>query len=469
MCEALEAYLEFFEERASKKEGFPGLEELGNQWRKLDKESREIYTDLLSDSLREIDEREMIASARKDFAQKGVLLKNNGPQLRKIQGLFGTVLYVRSSLVSVDRESAKNLFEMKQVKSVVPLDCLLGVDVLPFKMTVNLMCRAAMQAVRADSFQDAQESIFQLYGIHVGRTQIEDVTRFVGNCVVEDYRAMAEKAKGKPSLADERRRRRKEHDILYLLTDSEKICIRDKNGHASWMKSWYAAAIHSSNVKEYLDEKGEKRQKLRALEYIGYVGSAEEFQYHFLALAKRNQCDVCSQVVVVSDGAAWVANIVKEFLPKATQILDLFHARKNAVRFACYVIPEKEGNKFADELCSLLEEGKIDELLEKTRPYRGMCFSEDIPDFYTFVMNHKECMHYDEYKKAGVLLGSGAMESGNGILMRNRMRMPRSGWSLEGARRMLALKAKLASHKWTDVKKLVWAKLNSKEGIKTEY
>lgn len=60
-------------------------------------------------------------------------LKNNGNLGRKLVGIFGEVTYLRASLIPADKGSADKLLAEEGVKSVFPLDCALGVDVLPFK------------------------------------------------------------------------------------------------------------------------------------------------------------------------------------------------------------------------------------------------------------------------------------------------------------------------------------------------
>ena len=66
-----------------------------------------------------------------------MVLKNNGNLSRKLIGIFGEVTYLRAALIPADHDSADRLFAEEGIKSIFPLDCALGVDVLPFKISVG--------------------------------------------------------------------------------------------------------------------------------------------------------------------------------------------------------------------------------------------------------------------------------------------------------------------------------------------
>lgn len=87
------------------------------------------------------------------------MLKNNANLTRKLTGTFGDIEYSRASLIPADKTSAKILWETENRKSIFPLDCALGVDVLPFKISCQMMCAIAREAVRARSYADAQANI----------------------------------------------------------------------------------------------------------------------------------------------------------------------------------------------------------------------------------------------------------------------------------------------------------------------
>ena len=119
------------------------------------------------------------------------------------------------------------------------------------------------------------------------------------------------------------------------------------------------------------NRKGEECQALGKRDIVGIIGSVEEFKYHLLAMAKRNDYDFCSEVVVLTDGAKWIIPFVKEMFPRATHILGKFHAKENASKFANAVKRGKnQKTTYAAQLNELIDKGDVDGLLKATEPYK---------------------------------------------------------------------------------------------------
>ena len=387
-----------------------------------------------------------------------MVLKNNANLERKLIGTFGEVHYSRASMIPADKDSAAILWDTEGVKSIFPLDCALGVDALPFKITCKMMCAIAKEAVRARSYADASANIFEKYHVEISAFQVEKVTDYVGALVFAEQLRQAEEAEQlSRQKVDGRLRRRRKNDILYLELDGAMVHIRDKKEGDGWMESKHAIAFHTSDIHYYPLKGGEETgHRILKREFVGYIGSAEDFKYHFYALAKRNHCDLCSEVVVISDGALWIRDIVKELLPKATHILDLYHAKENAGKFAQAVKQGKKQKKaFADELCGLIDDGNVSGLIDVLKPYKDIKLPPGVINFYTYVDNHKDCMNYPLYKEKGYFVGSGAIESGNIRLMQNRMKLQGMRWKLSNGQGMLSLKAKYESGKWNEVENLL--------------
>ena len=387
-----------------------------------------------------------------------MVLKNNANLSRKLIGIFGEIEYSRASLIPADKESAITLWETEHRKSVFPLDCALGVDVLPFKVSCQMMCAIAKEAVRSRSYSDASANIAEKFHIAMSSVQVEKVTDYVGELVFSSQLLEAREAeKSYYRKVDGRRRRRRKNDILYLELDGAMVHVRDKKDGDGWMESKHAIAFNSSDIYYYNTAEGPNTgHRIMKRDFIGFIGSADEFKYHFYALAKRNDCDFCSELVVISDGALWIRDLVRELLPKATHILDLYHAKENAGKFAQAVKRGKTQKKeFADLLCSLIDNGNVDELLKVLEPYKDEKLPPGVLNFYRYIDNHKDCMNYPVYKSKGYFVGSGAIESGNIRLMQNRMKLQGMRWKLSSGQQMLSLKAKYESNKWDEVEALM--------------
>jgi hypothetical protein len=144
-----------------------------------------------------------------------VVLKNNANLTRKLIGTFGEIEYSRASLIPADQDSARTLWEKENRKSIFPLDCALGVDVLPFKISCQMMCAIAKEAVRARSYSDARINIEEKYHVEMSSVQVEKVTDYVGTLVYDKQLREAENAKTLSlKRVDGRLRRRRANDVL---------------------------------------------------------------------------------------------------------------------------------------------------------------------------------------------------------------------------------------------------------------
>ncbi|MBR1685717.1 MAG: hypothetical protein IJ708_11325 [Clostridia bacterium] len=388
------------------------------------------------------------------------MLKNNGIVKKKLLCICGWIEYERTVLIPADEESAKKLLE-EGVRAIYPKDCALGVDKLPFKATYLMMSAIAREGIRALSYEKAALEIQEKYHANVSSVHVEKITDYVGQVVMSYAAEEAEKAKAVFQKGfDKRKRHRRDNDILYLELDGAMVHLRDKpdkdKAKPGWGESKHAIAFHSRNLLyRHRGEDNESHEILKR-DLTGYIGSAEEFENYFLALALRNHVESCSEVVVLSDGALWIQRFIEKYLPFATFILDKYHNKENAGKWANAVVKGKNQKKeLADLLCDLIDKGDVQGLLSIAEKYKDKPLPPGIPNYYTYVKNHMNYMDYPTYEKAGYFVGSGAMESANIYLMQNRMKLSGQRWKIERGQGVLMLKAKYESENWNQVTELM--------------
>ena len=388
-----------------------------------------------------------------------MILVNNVRTSRRIWTLFGKITYERTFLIAQNAAQSKLLFETEGVHGIFPKDCALGVDRLPFKATHQMITAIAREGTRANSYADAANNIFEKYHDKISAKQVERITNYVGSVVWLEQCGEALVAKDSiGNKIDNRKRRRRNNDILYIEIDGAHVHIRDKSvgNHKKdgWTESKHAIAFHSTDIHywEKRNSDGELCHRINRKDCIGYIGEAEEFKYHLIALAKRNDCDRVSEVVFICDGAIWIKEIVEKYFPYATYILDLYHAKEHAGCFAKQVKSNAvEAKEFADSLCDLMEESRINDLLSILKPYENYKMPEGMTNLYTYVKNHYSGMDYRSFREKGYFVGSGAIESANRYLMQNRMKLPGMRWNKDAAQRMLSLKVREESGQWDQV------------------
>lgn len=420
------------------------------------------------------------------------MLVNKERADKEILTIHGFVHYRRTILAPADSESKQKLISLTGQKSVVPIDDLLGVSRLPFKITCKMMSHIAKEATMARSYAEAAERINKEIDKPISISTIENVTDYVGELM---YRTQIKTAKDaerrlKDRVIDKRRIHRRKEDVLYIETDGAMIHVRDKenveleeyaplpdNGsikhNPGWTESKHALCFHADSIKYYWKDNANEHHsgrfadilalgdsitvtghRIETRDCIGYIGKADKFQYHLLSLAERNDWEHCAKVVVLSDGAKWIKGVKDNIFHgrPVIQILDLFHAKENAGKFANWAKRGKLQKKsYADHLCSLIEQGKVEKLLEELEPYKDVKTPMGIPNLYTYILNNRDCMDYPRYKREGLFVGSGAMESANIYMMQDRMKLQGMRWLVANGRHMLCLKTHYASRTWSQV------------------
>ena len=385
------------------------------------------------------------------------MLKNKGYSTRNIITLYGKIPYSRTLLAPADSSSAEALKELQDGKYVSPLDEYLGVDQLPFKITVRMMSAIAKEAIRASSYQRAADIIREHYGVEISTATVRLVTDYVGSVIFNDDKSRAEEAENSLTLKiDRRKKHRRNDDILYIEMDGALVNTRVQKEGTSWMECKIGLAFHSNDIRSWTTKKGETRRQITKKRLVGYIGNYNVFKYHLLALARRYEYQFCTQIVVISDGAGWIQTLVSSLFPEAVHILDLSHVKEHIGDFGKWIMKdEEEASEWIENITALIEDSRTDEVLDILEEYRGIKCPQNILNLHTYISNHKDCMDYKAYKKSGYFVGSGASESANKYTMQNRMKLQGMRWNKETGQGVLSLKARLESGCWHEVEPLI--------------
>ena len=160
------------------------------------------------------------------------------------------------------------------------------------------------------------------------------------------------------------------------------------------------------------------------------------------------------EVLAVTDGADWSANLVTANLPaRTTVILDYFHASQHVHQARRTVFGEEDvdGNQWADQLLEALSNGKWEsgwELLVQTRSKsRSQAKRKSLDDLMRYLIERREKVDYASFRAAGYDVGSGPTESMCKSLSR-RMKGIGMRWTGKNAESMVALETLHQSNLW---------------------
>ena len=206
------------------------------------------------------------------------------------------------------------------VKTVVPLDIYLGVDRIPFKISVKLMLDIAYWAVKLDSYQETEDFFRRTYNLIISDDTIREVVNYIGSVVYDNDCKEAEEALTMYNSCSLPFSHDKE-GTLYIQTDGAALNTRTKDDNDStWRENKLGLAFSSDNIHYWTSKRGIREHRILSREYISYVGSAQEYKKHLLALAIRCGYGEYKNTVIISDGAAWIRSIKEELFPCTADI-----------------------------------------------------------------------------------------------------------------------------------------------------
>ena len=358
--------------------------------------------------------------------------------------------FSRYSLIPGNPESKESLYGLHGVKSIFPMDSYLGLSGLPFKITPAAMLRIAYWAQNQSSYQRAEDAIADAMHIKINDDTIRQVTNYVGSLVFQNDCKSAEDAFGLLENSVPGTGKKIPH-ILYIQTDGAALNTRlkDKDG-STWRENKLGEVFSTDNIYYWTDHKGIRQHRINKKEYISYVGAASEFMKHLLACALRNGYGCYRDTVVLSDGATWIRNMVEECFPDAQQILDFFHLSENVHTYAKYLfkMDEAKYKPWAKNICELLKKSQYKSVLQELEADKDKKPDGCPVNLYNYISNNIKNIDYAAYEQKGYFIGSGAIESGNKIILQDRLKRAGMRWNTQTAQAMLTLKTKSESGLW---------------------
>jgi hypothetical protein len=106
-------------------------------------------------------------------------------------------------------------------------------------------------------------------------------------------------------------------EVVYCEADGSMILTREE----SWKEVKLGRIFRSDTIEDHRSE----GQKIKESKYVGRLGGLDDFIPLMEEELKKYKA-LGSRLVFISDGAPWIRNWVTEVYPKATQILDFYHA-----------------------------------------------------------------------------------------------------------------------------------------------
>ena len=214
-----------------------------------------------------------------------------------------------------------------------------------------------------------------------------------------------------------------------------------------------------------LAECSKGRRSLLRRRIGAHVGTKEEFCKLMHLWFHEEGVYLAEEVVVVADGGAGIWEMIDELLPsianrRVIQILDWCHAVTHLWKVAkkLWAGKSKKANtrrqRWIDGLVKYLADGKVSNVLQRLKRLqkgsRGEAYDE-MRRCIEYFEKHRGRMRYGYFRKRGLTIGSGAIESVHKWVIQSRCKQAGMAWSQRGLNSMLRLRCAWASDRWDDI------------------
>ena len=340
---------------------------------------------------------------------------------------------------------------------IVPMDEYLGIDKLPFKVSIKAMIEIAFWGQNQPSFKRAKEIVKRVYNIDISYVTVMNITKFIGKIVYDYNYNNALKVWNNRANINITCITKK--GTLYIQVDGAAVNTRVEDENGSTWKENKLGIVFS----EYdLYKRKDKANQIKHKEYVAYVGSVETFRILLFAKAVELEYWKYENIVFISDGATWLRNMISELFPEAIQILDKFHLIENIYDYGKFIFNEdmKKVERFKNKIIGYCYSREYKLIEKELKKYKDIKVPSTVCNLPVYINNNKDKIDYSTYEHNGWFVGSGAIESSNKIIVQQRLKQAGMRWSVEGANYLIALRCYQESGHWSEIEKIVVDYLN---------
>ena len=369
-------------------------------------------------------------------------LKYQRRRAATIWSVFGKVVYKRAYYAGCTCQNG-----------CAPVDRRYGIE--PGKVTAGLAHLIALSGIK-ESFDEGRKWLKEYLLFEVSENTIRSETQKMGELQRQADQALVKAMQDEKSLQKREQSQPAAPDTLYGSIDAAKVRIEPRDAQEKAVENretwrdlkagcWYEGEVVP--VRQQSVRQKDKAQRegvvLRAKnkKYFCDIAEAKEFGKLLWATGCAVGVDRARLLVFICDGAVWIWNLIARYFPNAIQIVDWYHAADRLKRIAEEAFPNlEERQDWLKQVTEDLWQGRGELVIEACRPLAKK--SKWAQQSLTYYRNNLERMRYDQFRAAGLLLGSGIIESGCKQIVTQRLKLPGAQWNLDGA--ILTAKARTA-------------------------
>ena len=300
----------------------------------------------------------------------------------------------------------------------------------------------ALLGATQDSFVQAAQVLEQLTLVHISANSVRDATEQLGAKLLEHqpHPPSQPDASLAPQTSASARPSR-----LYISMDGVLAHLHERGWSEIKVGCCYQTCTR-------VDRKRPEHLTIRthSASYVSALEEAREFGWRLWQEAVRRGALEADEIVVLGDGAHWIWNIAETHFPRATQIVDWYHASQYLWTAASAIWGEASAKRaaWAHAQLDVLWAGKPSEVLVELERWRER--GEAVEAAVSYYSEHQTRMDYASYRVRGLQIGSGTIESACKQLVSARLKQAGMIWDASGAEAVAEVRAWLKSERWQE-------------------
>ena len=287
-------------------------------------------------------------------------------------------------------------------------------------------------------YKQASELAQTMLGLAVGPSQIDRLTQCYGAAIAPDLDRVASEQTQPTNQAVS--------GVVYAQADGAMLLTDEGYKEAKLGRIFPASALQESVVEE-------RGGHIERSVFVGHLGNSADFGVK-LATQLDPYKSYGSDLVFISDGSVWLRQMMEKSYPQATLILDMYHVMEHIgqVGKAAFGAGKVASDWFKEQR-NLVLDSCLDDILSNIKGLKTDLSLQD--SVCSYLESNRDRMDYKTYRKRGLLIGSGAIESAHRTVMQRRLKRWGQRWSIQGAQRVLNLRVCLMSNRWELVRQQI--------------
>jgi len=311
-----------------------------------------------------------------------------------------------------------------------------------------------------DNYEAAAEYLQKYLRIPINSSQVKRVTKVYAQALTQSpYHTENELQSAQESKVVAMKAELKANEVVYGMVDGTMLQTRQGDQNNDWKEVKMGRLFRAGAVYE-LDK---HHNWIKDSVYCGHLGSYEAFLEKFEPLTDLLD-DLQERFVFIADGATWIWRWVSQNYPKATQILDFYHAVEHLSDFARLHFKDKQQrDKWISKKKIELLNDKIESIIIQIQDLKTTKSVDQARNkLLTYLKNNQHRMRYKTFREKGLSIGSGAIESAHRTVIQKRMKQSGQRWSMLGAQNVIDLRLLNVNQQWSVITKLIKQEEKSK-------